>query len=127
LAALHDGNGWLVQRFRVNNITADSLTDFNTKPREQLRILAGAFTQGSHTFSVGKEQFTFSGLPFAGKEVENLAEAIPQTTKLVDNEFSKTATLPRMDNFSIIHFATHAALVKGLPEESFILYGLQVY
>ncbi|MBE9128447.1 MULTISPECIES: CHAT domain-containing protein [unclassified Coleofasciculus] len=123
LAALHDGNNWLVQRFRVNNITADSLTDFDKAPQAQLRILAGAFTQGSYSFSVGNEQFTFAGLPFAGKEVEILAEAVPNTTKLIDEEFSKTAILPRMDNHSIVHFATHGALVQGLPDESFILLG----
>ncbi len=123
LAALHDGKGWLVQRFRVNNITADSLTDFNTKPQQQLRVLAGAFTQGSYDFSVGDRQFSFSGLPFAGREVETLAAGVPGTTKLIDKDFSKQATIPRLDNHSVVHFATHAALVQGKPDESFILFG----
>ncbi len=125
LAALHDGKGWLVQRFRVNNITADSFTDFNTQPQKQLRVLAGAYTANGRpqSFPIGDRQFNFSGLRFAGQEVENLATMIPETTKLLDDQFSKTGTLPRMDNFSVVHFATHAALVRGLAEESFILFG----
>jgi CHAT domain-containing protein/Tfp pilus assembly protein PilF len=123
LAALHDGQGWLVERFRVNNITADSLTDFNSKPQQELRILAGAFTEGSYKFSVGQRQFSFSGLPFAKREVETLAAQVPGTTKLLDNEFTKQATIPQLDNHSVVHFATHAALVRGQPDESFILFG----
>jgi len=41
LAALHDGEQWLVERYRINNITAASLTELNTKPQSQLKILAG--------------------------------------------------------------------------------------
>jgi CHAT domain-containing protein len=122
LAALHDGNQWLVQRFRINNITAVSLTDLNTKPQSQLRVLAAAFTQGNYSFKVGSEQFDFSGLPFAGGEVENLSQTIPNTTKLLDQQFNKDIVL-QMNDYSVVHLATHAAFVSGKPEESFILFG----
>lgn len=123
LAALHDGNQWLVQRWRVNNITARTLTDFNTKPQPQLRVLAGAFTKGSYNFNIGNQQFSFNGLPFAGAEVENLATALPGTTKLLDQAFSREGTVPRMNDYSIVHLATHAAFVTGKPEDSFVLFG----
>ncbi|MEH2145443.1 CHAT domain-containing protein [Nostoc sp.] len=54
LAALYDGKQWLVERLRVNNITAASLTDFTTKPQTHLKVLAGAFTQGHYEFQLGK-------------------------------------------------------------------------
>ncbi|MCA1993773.1 MAG: CHAT domain-containing protein, partial [Coleofasciculus sp. S288] len=123
LAALYDGNQWLVQRFRINNITARSLTELDTQPQEQLRVLAAAFTQGSYDFQVGDNQFSFSGLPFAGVEVDNLAATLPGTTKLLDNAFSRDGTVPRMNDYSIVHLATHAAFVTGQPEDSFILFG----
>ncbi|NEP61095.1 MAG: tetratricopeptide repeat protein, partial [Symploca sp. SIO2G7] len=123
LAALHDGEQWLVERFGINNITAASIDDFNTQPQSELRLLAAAFAQGNHNIQAGKQQFSFSGLPFAGTEVENLAAAIPSTTKLVDDDFSKAATLPQMDSHSVVHFATHAAFVPGSPDDSFILFG----
>jgi len=123
LAALHDGKQWLIERFRVNNITAASIDDLNTQPQSELSLLAAAFAQGNYNIQAGKQQFSFSGLPFAGREVENLATTIPSTTKLVDNDFSKAATLPQMDSYSVVHFATHAAFVPGNPDNSFILFG----
>ena len=36
LAALHDGEGWLTERFVVNNITAATLTDLAVAPRTDL-------------------------------------------------------------------------------------------
>jgi CHAT domain-containing protein/Tfp pilus assembly protein PilF len=122
LAALYDGNQWLVQRFRINNITAVSLTDLNTKPQSKLNVLAAAFTQGNYSVQVRGQQFDFSGLPFAGKEVESLAQTVPGTTKLLDQQFNKDIIL-QMNDYSVVHLATHAAFVVGQPEESFIMFG----
>ncbi|MBW4560259.1 MAG: CHAT domain-containing protein [Mojavia pulchra JT2-VF2] len=123
LAALYDGQQWLVERFSVNHITAASLTDFNTPPESKLRVLAGAFTTGSYEVNVGNQRLAFSGLPFAGKEVENLAATVPQTKQLFNDDFSPQATIPQMDDYTIVHLATHAAFVVGEPEQSFILFG----
>ena len=123
LAALYDGKQWLVQRFAINNITAASLTDFNSKPRNNTRVLAAAFTKGNYNVPVGNRELIFAGLPFAGREVENLASTIDNTTKLLDNAFTREAVIPHLNDYSIVHFATHAAFVTGQPEESFILFG----
>lgn len=123
LAALHDRNGWLIERFRINNITAQSLTNLNTPPQEELRILAGAFSEGNYEFPIGDRIIKFSGLPFAEKEVENLANLISNTNVLMNDRFNKTAILRLMDGYPIVHFATHATLVNGIPEESFIVLG----
>ncbi|GAB4204943.1 MAG: hypothetical protein Fur006_60560 [Coleofasciculaceae cyanobacterium] len=122
LAALYDGNQWLVQRFGINNITALSLTEFNTKPQPKLQVLAGAFTTGSYNFQIGNETFNFSGLQYAGVEVENLAKTVPSTTQVVDKQFNQD-TILQMNDYSVVHLATHAAFVTGQPEESFILFG----
>ncbi|OKH18448.1 CHAT domain-containing protein [[Limnothrix rosea] IAM M-220] len=123
LVALNDGDRWLVERFRVNNITAASLTDFTSQPPNILNILAGAFTQGEYKFQAGQRDFSFAGLPFAGVEVNNIASTIPNTTTLFDSNFNAADTVPLMDNFNIVHFATHAAFVPGEPKDSFILMG----
>ncbi len=122
LAALYDGNQWLAQKYRINNITALSITNLYHKS-QKMNILAGAFTQGNYDFQVGEDNFSFRGLPFAGKEVETLAKTIPSTTQLLNANFSKSEILAQMSNYSILHFATHAAFVTGKPEESFILFG----
>lgn len=123
LAALHDGNQWLAQNYRVNHITAASLTDLNSKPSQKPSVLAGAFTEGGYTVKIASRDFRFSGLPFAGVEVEKLAQTIPNTVSLVDQDFSLASMLPQMNNHSILHLATHAAFVSGNPEDSFILLG----
>jgi CHAT domain-containing protein len=120
---LYDGQQWLVQRYRINNITAASLTELNTKPQRQMQVLAGAFATGRYSFTVGGQSFNFSGLPFAGAEVENLAKTVPTTTKLIDTAFTPQVTVPKMDDYTVVHLATHAAFVVGTPDDSFILFG----
>jgi CHAT domain-containing protein len=58
----------------------------------------------------GVQRFSFNGLLFAGTEVENLATALPSTTKLLDKAFSREGTVPRMNDYNIVHLITHAAL-----------------
>lgn len=89
LAALYDGEKWLVEKFKINNITTASLMDLTPKTEINPLILAGALTEGIYNFQVGKKNFDFEGLPFAGVEVEKLATMFPQTNKLLGNAFTK--------------------------------------
>ena len=123
ISALYDGKQWLVERFTINNITAASLTDLTSQPLEQVRVLAAAFTTGNYQIQVGTRQLSFSGLPYAGLEVENIATQVSTTTKLVNQDFNRNATIPQLNDYSIVHLATHAAFVPGQPEDSFILLG----
>ncbi|MBW4543643.1 MAG: tetratricopeptide repeat protein [Symplocastrum torsivum CPER-KK1] len=125
LAALHDGKQWLAQRFTVNHITATSLTNFNGKRDRPLQILAAAYSdpQLNYQFQIGENQFSFNGLAFAGVEVETIAKDIPNTTAFFNKDFNRNNVEPRLGEHSIIHLATHAEFVSGLPQESFILFG----
>ncbi|MDJ1176317.1 CHAT domain-containing protein [Roseofilum capinflatum] len=123
LSALYDGEDWLIQHFEINHITATSLQNFAPQTHRERKILAGAFTQGNYQVQVGDRQFDFSGLPFAQKEVQNLIQRFPEHTTLWNQDFNRDATLPELQAHQIIHLATHAAFVKGEPEESFILLG----
>lgn len=122
LAALYDGDQWLIQRYRINNITSAGLQDFSSKPQLHNSVLAGAVTKGT-TIKVGDRSFNLPGLPFAGREVEALAAMMPNSTKLLDGEFSPASTKEQLSKHSIVHLATHAAFVKGKPKDSFILFG----
>jgi CHAT domain-containing protein len=123
LTALYDGKQWLIERFSVNYITAASLSNFNTPPKAKFRALAGAFTKGNYQFQVGNQRLNYSGLAFAGQEVDSIAATLPGSQKLIDQAFSPQATVPQMDDYTIVHLATHAAFVVGKPEDSFILFG----
>ncbi len=122
LAALYDGKQWLAQKYRVNNITGLSITDFNQQSQD-VKILAGAFSKGNYDVKVGSRTFQYGGLPFAAKEVDNVTTTFPGSTKLLNSEFTEPETTKRISNYSIIHFATHAAFVTGNPEDSFVLFG----
>ncbi|MEO0376097.1 MAG: CHAT domain-containing protein, partial [Cyanobacteria bacterium P01_A01_bin.17] len=125
LAALHDGDQWLAQVYKITNITTTSQTDFETQPQANPRILAGAFADASMTRTVetGQQSLSFRGLPFAGREVHTLVASQPRTTALVDRDLNLARTIEEIDLHQIIHFATHAAFVPSDPDASFIVFG----
>jgi len=123
LQALYDGQQWLVQRYGINNITARSFTEFKTQPVRQPHVLAGAFATGQYSFQVGDRSLTFNGLLFAGREVDALATLVPNTKKLVDQFFSRDSTTTQMNEFNVVHLATHANFVPGIATDSFIVFG----
>jgi CHAT domain-containing protein/tetratricopeptide (TPR) repeat protein len=127
LAALYDPTAkqWLIQRYRINHITAKSLTKLDRQPTAQPRIFAGAFADPGieYTIPVGDRTQSFRGLPFAGQEVKNLSNMFPNTNPLIDRNFTLTDTQRSMNASNIVHFATHASFVTGVPENSFILFG----
>ena len=124
LAALYDGNQWLIESYAINYITAINLFRLGSQVLSQPSVIAAAFSKGKYEFNVGDQKFVFSGLPFAGKEVEDLSTILPNTTKLLNSDFQRNTITDVNQNYNIIHLATHASFVSGKhPEESFILLG----
>jgi len=126
LAALYDGEKWLVERFGINTIIAASLTNFETQPKNQPRVLAAALTEGKYQVQIGTRQVELR--PTTGKLVENLAETIPGSRQLVNSEFSSQTTINNFNDYNIWHLDTPVALLtekegNGKPEDSFILFG----
>jgi CHAT domain-containing protein/tetratricopeptide (TPR) repeat protein len=115
LAALHDGKQWLVEKYRVNNITAASLTKFNKPPIATPKIFAGAFG------NVNKQGF--SRLPATLTEVKKIADRFPNTATFIETAFTKELTTTNSNSYTILHLATHGQLSTGDPKDSFILFG----
>jgi len=115
LAALHDGKQWLVEKYRVNNITAACLTKFNKPPIATPKIFAGAFG------NVNKQGF--SGLPATLSEVKKIADRFPNTATFIETAFTKELTTTNSNSYTILHLATHGQLSTGDPKDSFILFG----
>ncbi|MEE3719921.1 CHAT domain-containing protein [Tumidithrix elongata RA019] len=122
LAALYDGKQWLVEKYRINNITARSLTDFNRRSGSQLNILAGASTL-EHKITVRENRFSFGAIPATKQEVNGIKSKLPNTLELIDSTFTKSATGDRVGSHSIIHLATHGLFNLGTPDDSFIIFG----
>lgn len=123
LGALHDGDRWLTETYAINNITATSLTNWQSPAQRQPNVLAGAFGSQKTEVPVGEERFSFGGLPNAKLEIDNLGELMPKTVKLLGQTFNPQNTLSQIPDHNILHLATHGAIVLGRPEQSFILFG----
>jgi CHAT domain-containing protein/lipopolysaccharide biosynthesis regulator YciM len=122
LAALHDGDQWLVEKgYRINHITAASLQELTAQPPTEPRILAGAFADEGTVHTVGESQLR--GLYYAGEEVSQLQATLPNLQALFDSAFSLAAVTTELGSVNILHFATHAVFLTGDPSESFILFG----
>ncbi|MEA5486509.1 MULTISPECIES: CHAT domain-containing protein [Pseudanabaena] len=115
LAALYDGKQWLIEKYRVNNITSISLTKFNKPPIATPKIFAGAFGN--------VKQQGFSGLPATITEVKKIADRFPNTTTLIETAFTKELTTTNSNSYTILHLATHGQLSTGDPKDSFIIFG----
>ncbi len=118
LTALYDGKQWLVEKYGINNLVAYSLSDFSHNSSKTLRIVAGAFGGQPNSKKFGQV-----GLPASLTEVQAIASALPNTTKLLNNDFSRQATESLMRNNNIVHLATHAEFNIGKPENSFLIFG----
>ncbi len=123
LAALHDGQNYLIQSYRINNITAKAIDNLTLRPQSQPRILAGAFGNTDKSVTVAGRSFNFAGLDFAIPEVQKLSKLLPNTQTMLAQQFTPEATILQMNDFSIVHLATHAALVPENADQSFILFG----
>lgn len=123
LGALHDGKQWLTERYAINAITAKSLLKFTREPQKELKILAGAIGGKATQVKVGARSFDFKGLPFTTTEVQSIRALQPTSTEpLTDDRFTLDNLKPKLGDYNVLHLATHAALVPGNPENSFILF-----
>ncbi|MGB7247892.1 MAG: CHAT domain-containing protein [Phormidesmis sp.] len=125
LAALHDGERWLAQKYQSYNITAATVGDLTSRTSSPLSVMAGAFADSTltHQVQVGASSFSYSGLSGAKQEIDNLIERMPNTTALLDQDFTPDSTLGAVGDRQIVHLATHAQFMPGQPEDSFILFG----
>ncbi len=125
IGALHDGKQWLTERYAINIITAKSLTNLTQQPTQQPKILAGAIgsqRQEITTVTVGTRSFDFSGLPATLTEVDSIQALQPSTNLLKTTQFILPNVKPKLADYTILHLATHAAIVPGDPKDSFILF-----
>ena len=122
LAALYDGNQWLVEQYQINYLTALSLTDLDSQSFQNPNIIAGAFTDQAGQVQVGNRNFNFGPIPAAKEEVKALSQTFANTKTLTGQDFTRrTLTTAQLNRHNIVHLATHGQLVSGNPEESFIL------
>jgi len=116
LAALHDGEQFLIERYQLSRIPAFNLIDQRYRPLQQPRVLA----MGAATFA------NLSPLPAVPVELRTLQQFLrataPNSRELLNQQFTlgNLNQSLRRQSFDIVHFATHAEFRPGAPQNSYI-------
>jgi CHAT domain-containing protein len=113
VAALYDGQKFLVEQYSLALIPSFSLTDTRYQALQGSKMLGMGITQ-----STGGQ----SPLPSVAIEVPTLTNQIWQGSGYLDQQstIEQFKTLTQQERFSIIHLATHALFNPGKVNESYI-------
>ena len=112
LAALHDGEQFLVERYALAVTPSLTLTDPRPLPQEAVSALAAGMSE-----SVGN----FPPLPHVRDELQSIQQLYGGTV-LLNQDFSPTRLAQTVDQgqFSILHIASHGVFAAD-PAKSFLL------
>ncbi|MFB2876810.1 CHAT domain-containing protein [Floridanema aerugineum] len=112
LAALHDGKGFIVERYSVSLMPSFSLTNpqfYNLKNSTVLAMGASTFKEQAPLPAVPVELSTIANQLWSGRISLNEAFTVNNLT-----------TQRNTGNFEIVHLATHAEFRPGNPNNSYI-------
>lgn len=115
LAALHDGEQFLVERYSLGLIPSLSLTNTRYTSLRNAQVLAmGA--------SVFPDRELLSPLPAVPVEVETIGELLWEGTTFLNDAFTLDNLRQQRDRggYGIVHLATHGEFVDGSPDNSYI-------
>ncbi|MEH1810571.1 CHAT domain-containing protein [Nostoc sp.] len=113
MAALHDGKGFLVEKYSIGLMPSLSLTNTLYKDIKKSQILALGVSQSTQ----GQEP-----LPAVPLELSTLVSKLWQGKLLLDKQatLENLKTIRRQQPFGIIHMATHADFATGALSNSYI-------
>lgn len=114
LAALHDGQHFLVEKWASATIPSLTLIEPKAIARGETRILLAGVSEAVQEFRA---------LPGTALELAAISATMSgRSTTLLNGEFTTSAIEMALtgSRFNIVHFASHGEF-NGLPEESFVL------
>ncbi|NEP09316.1 MAG: CHAT domain-containing protein [Symploca sp. SIO2C1] len=112
LAALHDGTGFIVEKYSIGLMPSLSLTDTRYLDIRNTQMLA-----------MGAAEFNDqSPLPAVPMELSTLTGQLWQGTSFLNEEFTlnKLKSARNTQPFGIVHLATHGEFRSGKPNNSYI-------
>ncbi|MEQ9486587.1 CHAT domain-containing protein [Coleofasciculus sp. F4-SAH-05] len=112
MAVLHDGNGFIIERYSVGFMPSLSLTDTRYVDVRNLQVLA-----------MGASEFTDQNpLPAVPVELDAIADKLWQGQSFLNSRFTPDTLKQARANqpFGIVHLATHGEFKPGKPENSYI-------
>ncbi|OLT61400.1 CHAT domain-containing protein [Moorena bouillonii] len=117
VAALYDGNQYLIERYAVAVTPSLELVDPKPLLRQQLRVLLAGATNAPSFKKEGLGQIDNVAL-----ELKNIGEQVNRSQKLENQEFIKENLQNQLTAvpFNVVHIATHGQFSSN-PEQTFIL------
>jgi CHAT domain-containing protein len=133
MAALYDGQQYLIQRFAVSNILATQFTDTKDKLPPQAKVLGLGLSQA---VTLTNPNRTFAELPYVPTELQGILPATrTSASRTSASRFSGSTWLDRdftrkrledgllTQSPNILHFATHGEFVPAEPSQSYLVLG----
>lgn len=119
MAALHDGNQFLIETFAIATTPSLTLTTPEKLERRSLSALLLGVSAPSEV-----PQRPFSPLPAVERELDLLSKQLPSTKTLLNDEFSIAALQKALTekDYRILHMATHGTF-GFTPEDNFVVIG----
>ena len=119
MAALHDGEKFLIQKYAIATTPSLTLTDPRALKRQKLRALALGLTKDAVVD--GKK---FPALTNVGLELSEVETQIPGSKQLLDGSFTRDRLRQELGEtvYPIIHIATHGEFGTD-PEDTFLVTG----
>lgn len=112
MAALYDGQGYLVEKYNVALTPGLQLLEARSLQKEKLKTLMGGLSEASQGFSA---------LPGVEVELAEIASKVP-SERLLNQNFTTEQLQQEIkaSSFPVVHLATHGQFSSD-PEETFIL------
>lgn len=106
MAALYDGQQFLVEKYAIANTQTLTLTSPRSLERGKLKVVAFGLSQPSAIDS----QTYFPPLRYVESEINNIQATIPTTQGILDSDFTPKRLQQELNSKSpsILHLATHA-------------------
>lgn len=113
MAALHDGEEYLIQTFAIATTPGLNLTDPRPLPRTNIKVLLGGLSEGVQNFSP---------LPNVPEEINSISTLFNQHMILFDETFllKKMQQIVQKNAYAIVHIASHGQFDRN-PKKTFLL------
>lgn len=125
MAALFDGEQYLVEKYAVSTILSAGLTDHNSRSpvgTEGVSILGAGVSLGSDEFP--SLTYVPAELDEIVQDEENLEDkGLYRGRQLLDPDFTISALRDALSGRQLLHIATHGKFVPGRRDESYLLIG----
>jgi CHAT domain-containing protein len=104
MAALHDGNQFLVQNYAIATTPSLALTESQAISRQDLRALVLGLSKDAVV-----DGQTFPALNYVERELSSIQAELPGSKELLNEDFTRDQLQQALSQnaFSIIHIATH--------------------